>query len=200
MNIGVLSMQGDVREHLRMLGRIGARAVEVKWPSQLEGLAGLIIPGGESTTIGMLMDDYGFMEAIPRRYVEGMAVWGTCAGAILLAKHLEPETRQPRLGMMDVTVRRNSYGRQVDSFEEPLDIPEIGPEPFLAVFIRAPWIEAGDWGAVEIMCRQDGHVVMAREDRMLATSFHPEMTNDERVHRYFVDRVCAPAGALDSSR
>lgn len=196
MNIGVLSMQGDVREHLRMLRCIGAQAVEVKWPAQLEGLAGLIIPGGESTTIGMLMEDYGFMEAIPQRYLDGMAVWGTCAGAIILAKHIEPETRQPRLGMMDVTVRRNSYGRQVDSFEEPLDIPEVGPEPFVAVFIRAPWIEAGDWGAVEIMCRQDGHVVMAREDRMLATSFHPEMTNDERVHRYFVDQVCAgEAGA-----
>lgn len=190
MNIGVLSMQGDVREHLRMLGRIGVRAVEVKWPAQLDGLAGLIIPGGESTTIGMLMQDYGFMEIIPQRYLDGMAVWGTCAGAILLAKHIEPETRQPRLGMMDITVRRNSYGRQVDSFEEPLDIPDVGPEPFVAVFIRAPWIEGGDWGAVRIMCRQDGHVVMAREDRMLATSFHPEMTNDDRIHRYFVKEIC----------
>jgi 5'-phosphate synthase pdxT subunit len=190
MDIGVLSMQGDVREHLRMLRRVGAHAVEVKRQAQLEGLAGLIIPGGESTTIGMLMEDYGFLEAIPQRHADGMAVWGTCAGAIILAKHLEPETGQPRLKMMDVTVRRNSYGRQVDSFEEPLDIEAIGPEPFVAVFIRAPWIEEGDWGAVQIMCRQNGHIVMARQDRMLATSFHPEMTDDDRVHRYFVEEIC----------
>jgi pyridoxal 5'-phosphate synthase pdxT subunit len=191
MKVGVLSMQGDVREHLAVPARLGVSAVEVKWPRELDALDGLIVPGGESTTIGMLASEYGFMDAIRARHADGMAVWGTCAGAILLAKRLFPETDQPLLGLMDITVRRNSFGRQVDSFEAALDIPAIGDEPFVAVFIRAPWIESIDADDVEVLAQTESHPVMARQDGLLVSSFHPEMTDDTRIHRYFVEKVCA---------
>lgn len=187
-------MQGDVREHMRMLAGVEAEPVEVKRVAQLEGLGGLIVPGGESTTIGMLMEEYGFMSAVCERHAAGMAVWGTCAGAILMAKRLSPDTGQPLLGLMDITVRRNSYGRQVDSFEEEIVIEALGGGPFVGVFIRAPWIESVDSQEVEVLARQDGHVVMVGQGRLLATAFHPEMTADERVHRYFVQDVCGAGG------
>jgi pyridoxal 5'-phosphate synthase pdxT subunit len=191
MKVGVLSMQGDVREHLRVLASLAADVVEVKWPRELEGLDGLVIPGGESTTIGMLCEEYGFMDAVPARHAQGMAVWGTCAGAILLARRLVPETDQPLFRLMDITVRRNSFGRQVDSFEAELDVAVLGPPPFMAVFIRAPWIESVDSDDVQVLATARGHAVMARQGRLLASSFHPEMTDDMRVHRYFIETVCA---------
>lgn len=183
-------MQGDVREHLAMLARLDVETVDVKRVGQLDAIAGLIIPGGESTTIGMLMTEYGFVEAVRARHADGMAIWGTCAGAIVLAKRLVPESHQPLLALMDMTVRRNSYGRQVDSFEEALEVPALGAEPFPGVFIRAPWVESVDSPDVEVLCLQDGHVVMVRQGRLLATSFHPEMTGDTRLHEYFAREVC----------
>ena len=192
MNIGVLSMQGDVREHMRMLSHVGATALEVKRTAQLDGLGGLIIPGGESTTIGKLMVEYGFVDAVRQRHADGMAVWGTCAGEIVMARRLVPEAHQPLLELMDITVRRNSFGRQVDSFEEDLEIQVLGDGPFHAVFIRAPWIESVDSDEVEVLATVGEHAVMARQGRLLATSFHPEMTGDTRVHEYFLREVCGP--------
>jgi len=160
----------------------------VRLPQQLDELAGLIIPGGESTAIAKLMEAYGFYEPIARRAGEGMAVWGTCAGAILIAQRvIDGVEGQRSLGLMDIEVRRNAYGRQVDSFEADLDYSHIG-EPFRGVFIRAPWIESVGEG-VEVLAEHDGHIVAARTDKLLATTFHPELTGDPRIHRYFVRSI-----------
>lgn len=188
MRVGVLALQGAFREHILDLEALGASAVAVRMPDQMEGLAGLVLPGGESTAIAKLMLTYGFYDAIRSRHEDGMAVWGTCAGAILMASRISgaPADQEP-LGLMDAVVRRNAYGRQKDSFEAPLEFAHIGG-PFPGVFIRAPLIESvSDWA--EVLCRHDGQIVAVRERDMLATTFHPELTGDPRIHRYFLDHV-----------
>jgi len=184
--IGVLALQGDFAEHAHMLRDIGVQPVEVRKADQLAGLDGLIIPGGESTTFGKLAKSFGLVEPL-REFVQTHPTWGTCAGAIFLAKHIQGEV--PHLGLMDITVERNAFGRQIDSFTQSLDVKGLGGGPYRAVFIRAPIItEVGP--AAEVLARlDDGTIVAAQQDHMLATSFHPELTPDERMHRYFVDMV-----------
>lgn len=188
LRIGVLALQGAFREHIYALEALDVRAEAIRLPEQLASCDGLVIPGGESTAISKLMDAYGFYEPIAERAENGMAVWGTCAGAILIAKHIVDGIEGQRgLDLMDVEVRRNAYGRQVDSFEADLEFAHIG-EAFRGVFIRAPWIESVGEG-VEVLARQSSHIVAAREGRLLATTFHPELTGDPRIHRYFVESV-----------
>ena len=185
MKIGVLALQGDFAEHAAMLKRLGAEAVEVRLPRDLAGLGGLIIPGGESTTIGKLAVMYGLMEPL-REFAQTHPVWGTCAGAIFLSKDVRRE--QPLLGLMDITVARNAFGRQVDSFETGLIVPALSePErPFHAVFIRAPLIENVGPDVQILAVLPDGRIIAAQQGHLLATSFHPELTGDERFHRYFL--------------
>ena len=188
MRIGVLALQGDFIEHIAMLLRLGVEAVEVRLPDQLEDLDGLIIPGGESTTFGKLAVHYGFMEPL-RSFGERKAIWGTCAGAIFLSKDAHRE--QPLLGLMDITVERNAFGRQVASFEVDLDVPVLQEvdktsKAYHAVFIRAPLIESVYGKAQALAKLDDGHVVAAQQGHLLATSFHPELTEDDRFHRYFL--------------
>lgn len=194
MRIGVLALQGAFREHIVMLEALGATAVSVRLRDQLSDLDGLIVPGGESTAIGKLMEAYGFFDAIGQRHGEGMAVWGTCAGAVLLAAEvLDGAPGQPTLGLMDVSVRRNAFGRQVDSFETDLRIKHLSGDTYRGVFIRAPWIErVGD--GVETLAAHEGHVVAAATPSLLATAFHPELTGDPRVHRYFLEAIADPGG------
>jgi len=188
MKIGVLSLQGDFAEHILMLQRLGVEAVEVRLPQHLDGLDGLIIPGGESTTIGKLAIDFGLLEPL-RQFGQQHAIWGTCAGAIFLAK--DANRKQPLLELMDITVERNAFGRQVSSFETMLDVPELkqleaGDLPYPAVFIRAPLISEV-YGAARVLASlEDGRIVAAQQGRWLATSFHPELTQDDRFHRYFL--------------
>ena len=187
MKIGVLALQGAFREHVEMLRGMGADAVEVRLPEQLADLDGLIIPGGESTTIGKIAVQYGLIEPLREMIAQGKPVWGTCAGMIVLAKDVG--MRQPLVGVMDVQVKRNAFGRQVDSFETDLNIPEINngdAAPFHAIFIRAPLLESvGD--NVQVLAKlDDGTVVAAREKNLLVTSFHPELTHDVRFHKYFI--------------
>lgn len=187
MKIGVLALQGAFREHCWMLERCGVTAVEIRKPAELDDIAGLIIPGGESTTIGKLMAQWGLMEKIQLRVNQGMAIYGTCAGMIMLAKEIIGSD-QPRLGLMDVAVRRNGFGRQRESFEASMLVPEFGPEPVQAVFIRAPYIErAGD--NVIVMATVNDKIVIARQDKMLVTAFHPELTEDDRIHKYFISMI-----------
>jgi 5'-phosphate synthase pdxT subunit len=190
--IGVLALQGDFREHREVLERLGVSAPEVRLPKDLEGLDGLIIPGGESTTIGRLLRTSHLLEPLHKLAEDGFPVWGTCAGMILLAKRLD-DTGVPALEVMDIAVRRNAFGRQVDSFEADLPVPLLGDAPFHAVFIRAPVIE--DVGPrVEVLARlPEGAPVAARQERLLATAFHPELTRDDRFHRYFVAQVVSPS-------
>jgi pyridoxal 5'-phosphate synthase pdxT subunit len=187
--IGVLALQGAVREHLQMLEECGARGVAVKYPAELQLCQGLILPGGESTAIGKLMSAYGFTNEIISLHRVGVPLYGTCAGLILMARRIT-EGDQPLLGLMDITARRNAFGRQVDSFETDLAVGEIEDpsRPFRAVFIRAPWIEETG-PEVMVLGEFDGRVVMARQDGMLVSAFHPELTGDDRVHRYFLDMV-----------
>lgn len=197
--IGVLALQGAFIEHIQTLERLGVAAREVRLPRDLDGLDGLIMPGGESTTIGKLMVQYGLDEPIRERARAGFPIWGTCAGMILLAKDIGG-LRQPLIGVMDIVVERNAFGRQLDSFEADLAIPVIGAEPFRTVFIRAPLIHSVS-GETEILARlADGRIVAAREGNLLATSFHPELTNDDRLHRYFLDEIVAPFQASIDSR
>jgi 5'-phosphate synthase pdxT subunit len=187
--IGVLALQGAVREHLKMLEIIGARGIGVKYPAELQLCRGLIIPGGESTTIGRLMSACGFIDEIRVLSRQGIPLYGTCAGLIVMAQRIT-EGDQPLLGLMDITARRNAFGRQVDSFETDLHIEDIPDpsRPFRAVFIRAPWIdEIGP--EVEVLGEHGGKVVMARQNGMLVSAFHPELTGDDRVHRYFLSMV-----------
>ena len=188
MKIGVLALQGDVREHSIALERAGATPVDVKRAEQIDDVDGVILPGGESTTIGKLLDRFGLLEPLRERAAAGMPLWGTCAGLILMARDLTGREDAPhRLRVLDVCVRRNAYGRQTESFETDLDVAGLD-EPFRAVFIRAPAIErAGD--GVEVLARFDGRPVLVRERSMLASSFHPEMTGDCRVHEMFVGMV-----------
>lgn len=188
--MGVLALQGDVREHLRALAHLGAEAIPIKGAEQLEHLEGLVIPGGESTTIGKLSERFGLLEPLRQRIDEGMAVFGTCAGLIFLSAAVTEGT-QPLVGRLDVVVRRNAFGRQNDSFEADLDVAGLD-RPFHAVFIRAPWVEKV--GAdVEVLARVDDHPVMVRQGRILGASFHPELTGDDRIHRIFLDIVEADA-------
>ncbi|MBE0448153.1 MAG: pyridoxal 5'-phosphate synthase glutaminase subunit PdxT [Actinobacteria bacterium] len=185
MKIGVLALQGAIREHTQHIEALGATGVAVKWPRDLSEVAGLIIPGGESTTIGKLMVEYGFTEAIRDFNAAGKPIYGTCAGMILLAKKIT-EGNQPLLSLMNIEARRNAFGRQRESFEADLDIKDIGL--FKAIFIRAPWIETvGE--SVETMAEFGNIKVMARQGSLLASAFHPELTGDLRVHKYFLDMI-----------
>lgn len=189
MKIGVLALQGDFAEHQVVLKRLGVQAVQVRLASDLDGLNGLIIPGGESTTIGKLAEDFGLMAPL-RDFCAEHAVWGTCAGAIFLSK--DARRNQPLLGVMDMTVQRNAFGRQVDSFEIDLDIPALktvdpSGRPYHAVFIRAPLIEAVYGTAKALSSLPDGRIVAAQQGKLLATAFHPELTRDNRFHRYFLE-------------
>jgi 5'-phosphate synthase pdxT subunit len=194
MEIGVLALQGDFAEHITMLKRLDVAAVEVRLPEHLEGLDGLIIPGGESTTFGKLAVHYGLIEPL-RQFALKKAVWGTCAGAIFLAK--DAQRPQPLLHLMDITVERNAFGRQVASFETDLDVPalrQVDPsgQPYHAVFIRAPLIESVQGEAQALASLPDGRIVAAQQGHWLATSFHPELTGDDRFHRYFIWLVGQP--------
>ncbi len=185
--IGVLSFQGSVEEHLHALHQLsGINAVPVNKLDALEKVDGLILPGGESTTISRLLNIFSLAAPLRQRIKEGMPVWGTCAGMILLAKEIVGES--PHLDVMDITVRRNAYGAQLDSFHKDVVLPGLGGFPYPLVFIRAPWIEAAGDG-VDILCTVDSHIVAAREKNMLVTSFHPELTEDFRFHRYFAEMI-----------
>ncbi len=185
MRIGVLALQGDFREHAAMLRRLDIEPVEVRLPAHLAGLAGLIIPGGESTTITRLLDAYDLLQPLRSAGRNGLALWGTCAGLIVMAREATDLDR-PGLELMDVAVRRNAFGRQVDSFEEDLSVPALGADPYPAVFIRAPVIERVGPGVEVRAALPDGRPVAALEGRLLATAFHPELTEDTRFHRYFL--------------
>jgi 5'-phosphate synthase pdxT subunit len=208
MKVGVLALQGDFAEHAAVFSRLGVEAHEVRLPEQLDGLDGLVIPGGESTTFTRLMADYALLEPIRRLAEDGVPIWGTCAGMIVLARQASHLSR-PGLGVMDIVVERNAFGRQVDSFEAALAIPVLGQEPFPAVFIRAPIIRQVGPG-VEVLARlpasatggpahpdggahgaslDGGSVVAARQGHLLATAFHPELTGDPRLHQYFLALV-----------
>ena len=191
MTVGVLALQGDFREHVAMFGRLGVEAVEVRTPEELSGVQALVIPGGESTTIGRLAELYGLMTPIRERVADGMPALGTCAGMIFLASSTV-EYDQPQLGVLDAVVRRNAFGRQVDSFEYDLDVVGLDA-PMHAVFIRAPWIvKVGADVDVLASVRDDDddlHPVLVRQDRILATSFHPELTGDTRLHEMLMDLV-----------
>lgn len=197
--IGVLAVQGDVREHRRMLDGLGVRSVAVRRTSDLDACAGLVIPGGESTTMAKLAATFDLVEPIRQRVKEGLPAFGTCAGMILLADRIEDGTPdQETFGGLDITVRRNAFGRQVDSFEDDLDFAGLA-EPVHAVFIRAPWVEAVG-GGVEVLARVEqgaaaGRIVAVRQGSLMATSFHPEVGGDSRVHRMFVDLVRAATGS-----
>ncbi len=187
VTVGVLALQGDVAEHLGALERAGASAVAVKTPRDLAMVDALVIPGGESTTVMKLLARFELDSPIVRRTRAGMPLWGTCMGMIVAARGVAG-LDQPTLNLIDITVRRNAFGRQNESAEIPLSVQRLGPEPFPAVFIRAPWIErAGP--AVELLAQREGRGVMAREGNVLATAFHPELTGDPRVHRYFLAMV-----------
>lgn len=183
MKVGILALQGDVREHKRALMKLDATAIEVKSPQDLEDLDALIIPGGESTTIGMLMKKYKLDNKIKQKHKQGMPIYGTCAGAILLAKDIIDD-KQPKLGLADISIKRNDYGRQIESFETELSIKNIGD--FKGVFVRAPTIKSF-YNGVETLSEHKNSPVMVRQNDILITTFHPELTNDTRVHEYFLN-------------
>lgn len=190
--VGVLALQGDVVEHLRALEASGARACGVKTLEALEAVDALIVPGGESTTIIRLLERFGLDEPLVRRVRAGMPFWGTCMGMIVAAREVAG-LEQRTLGLIDITVRRNAFGRQIASEEVALAIPVLGEEPFPAIFIRAPWIERAGPG-VEILASHRGHGVFVRQGNVLGTSFHPELTGDARIHAYFIREL------VDASR
>jgi 5'-phosphate synthase pdxT subunit len=188
MRVGILALQGDFAEHKVALQRLGVTVVEVRLPKQLESLDGLIIPGGESTTIAKLAVSYNMIEPL-RNFGQSKAIWGTCAGAIFMSK--DAHRNQPLLHLMDITVERNAFGRQVNSFEVDLNVPallEVDPsnQPYHAVFIRAPLIESVQAETCTLAKLDDGRIVAAQQGRLLATAFHPELTTDDRFHRYFL--------------
>ncbi len=183
--VGVLGLQGDFAEHLRTLREMGADAVDVRRPAQLDEVDALIIPGGESTTIGKLAERYDILPKLKERVAEGMPVWGTCAGAIFIAKDV-PGHPHPIAGLMDISVERNAFGRQLDSFEADLEVKGMPGKPYHAVFIRAPKITPMGKDVETLATLADGTVVAARQGNLLATSFHPELTRDDRFHRYFL--------------
>ena len=185
--IGVLSLQGDFREHVAAMSDLGCEARAVKTVTDVESCDGLIIPGGESTTIGKLCDRFGVGDAIRRLHAKGKPIWGTCAGMILMAREIVGSD-QWRLGLMSIEVQRNAFGRQVDSFETDLPVAAIPGGPVRAVFIRAPYVSR-IWGPAEVLAEFGGKIVMAREGNLLATAFHPELTADRRVQAYFLGMV-----------
>ncbi|MFC1953647.1 pyridoxal 5'-phosphate synthase glutaminase subunit PdxT [Chloroflexota bacterium] len=188
MKIGVLAVQGAFAEHIAVLRNLGVEAVPVRLPQELIGIDGLIIPGGESTTISKLITDYNLADKIKELADKGLPVLGTCAGMIMLAE-IVPDSRVKPLGLMSIEINRNAFGRQRESFETDLDIPELGEKPFHAVFIRAPSIEQSN-GNVEILARLDNNAcVAARQGKFLATAFHPELTDDPRFHQFFLDII-----------
>lgn len=189
MTVGILALQGDVREHEEMLQDIGVSTQQVRLPAHLDTIDRLIIPGGESTTIGRLMARFGLLEPIKQRAGRDLAVWGTCAGAIVLAREITEGRRagQEHLGVMDIVVRRNAFGRQLDSFETDLAVPILGDQPIPTVFIRAPLIERVGEDVTVLAQLDTGGIVAAQQGRLLATTFHPELTGDDRMHRYFLD-------------
>ncbi len=197
--VGVLALQGDFREHRMMLERLGARSLEVRHPGDLAGIDGLVIPGGESTTIHKLMAAFGLAEPIKAFAAGGGPVFGTCAGLITVARGTV-EGAPPTLGLMDIVARRNAFGRQVRSFEADLEVVGLGPAPVRAVFIRAPWIESAG-PCVEALATHQGRTVAAREGGVLVTAFHPELTDDTRLHELFIAMIrrrqgeAAPVGA-----
>lgn len=187
--VGVLALQGDVTEHLVALADLGATARPVRRPSDLDGIDGLVLPGGESTTISKLLDIFELRRPLQDRLDGGLPAYGSCAGMILLARTvLDGREDQRSFGALDITVRRNAFGRQVDSFETDLEVDGVPGDPVRAVFIRAPWVE--ETGPdVEVLARAQGHPVAVRQGNVLATSFHPEVTGDRRVHALFLDLV-----------
>ena len=187
--IAVVAMQGDFQKHIEMLIRLGADAYPARTPGDIARADGVILPGGESTTIGKLLARYGVDAAITEASAQGKPIYGTCAGLILLAREVAAGTGerggQPTLGLLDAVVARNAFGRQVDSFETALDVPALGPDPLRAVFIRAPYVvEAGP--SVETLATYDGKIVFIRQGRILGSAFHPELTEDDRAHRLFL--------------
>lgn len=187
LRIGVLALQGSVTEHLKMLEFFpDVESVEVKSKADLQAIDGIILPGGESTAIGKLLRYFDLFDLLKSRIENGLPVWGTCAGMILLAKEIADET--PHLCVMDIKVRRNAYGRQINSFSRKTILQEISKKPIDLVFIRAPWIEEVK-GNVEILGILDGHIIAARQNNMLVTSFHPELSDDLTVHRYFLSII-----------
>jgi 5'-phosphate synthase pdxT subunit len=189
--VGVLALQGDTREHLAALTEAGAQTCAVRRRAELDSVDAVVIPGGESTTISLLLREFDLLEPLRQRLADGMPAYGSCAGMILLASEIldagEPGREASALGAIDMTVRRNAFGRQVDSFEGDIDFRGLDG-PVRAVFIRAPWVERIGPG-VEVLARADDHIVAVRQGPMLATAFHPEMTGDRRVHKLFVDMV-----------
>lgn len=194
MNVGVLALQGDFREHVLALGECGVEGKLVKTPSQIQEVDALIIPGGESTTISKLSKTFGLFDLISKRIAEGMPTYGSCAGMILVSKTImDPASGQDTFGGIDIEVRRNAFGRQTESFEVDIDFKPFKGAPLRAVFIRAPWVES--YGEqVEILASVEvagkSHPVAVRQGSILATAFHPELTSDNRVHRYFLETVC----------
>lgn len=195
IKVGVMGLQGAVPEHLRALEHLGVDAVRVEWPAQLQELDGLIMPGGESTTIGLLLNHWGFMPALQAYIARGGALYGTCAGMIMMATEiLDGKPDQLKLDVIPMAVRRNGFGRQVDSCEVPLEMPVLGEKPIHTLFIRAPYVESVQPG-VEVLARHEGKIVAVRHGRHLATAFHPELTDDVRVHKLFVEGLQAAARA-----
>jgi 5'-phosphate synthase pdxT subunit len=185
--VGILALQGDVQEHAEILRRLGVEPVEVRTVEELKGLAGVIVPGGESTTIGKMLVSSGLLDGLRSYFYKGGPVWGTCAGMVLAAS-ATTGPRQPLIGLMNALVERNGFGRQVHSFEKDLDVDGFD-EPFTGVFIRAPFFEDVGPG-VEVLSEVDGKVVAARGENILVTAFHPELTEDTRFHEYFLEEVC----------
>lgn len=189
MKVGILALQGAVREHRSMLHRLGVQTVDVLNPQDLRGVGGLILPGGESTTVGKLMVRYGLLTPIAEAGRAGLPIFGTCTGLILLARHINNST-QHALGLMDACVERNAFGRQQASFEADMPIPALGGRPFHAIFIRAPYIRKAGSG-VTVLLRHEEKILFARQGNLLAAAFHPELTDDTRIHEYFLTLVAA---------
>jgi 5'-phosphate synthase pdxT subunit len=193
MKVGVLALQGDVREHIEALSSCGVEALAVRRASEIESIDALVLPGGESTTIAQLAEVFGIFDLIKNKINNGMPVYGSCAGMILLADQiLDAKEGQKSFGGLDITVRRNAFGRQVDSFESDISFNDGSDELIRAVFIRAPWVEKVS-DSVKVLASIDNHPVAVRSNTALATSFHPEITGDLRVHRYFIEQVARPA-------
>ena len=186
MEVGVLAIQGDFAEHIAILYKLGVKAREVRLPEHLESVDGLIIPGGESTTLSRLMTIYNLREPVERMAADGRAVWGTCAGMIMLSREITEQDPIP-LGIMDIGVQRNAFGRQVDSFEQTLEVRALGPDPFHAIFIRAPVIIRVGKGVEVLSALGADRPVAVQQGNLMATSFHPELTNDYRFHSYFLE-------------
>jgi pyridoxal 5'-phosphate synthase pdxT subunit len=193
MKVGVLALQGDVREHIQSLHNCGVDAVAVRRESEIQAVDALVLPGGESTTIAQLSEVFGVYQLIKDRIANGMPVYGTCAGMILLAEEiLDAKVGQKSFGGLDITVRRNAFGRQVDSFESDIEFADGSSDLIRAVFIRAPWVEKVS-DSVQVLASVESHPVAVRSRTALATSFHPELTGDNRIHRYFIEQVARPA-------